>query len=227
MNHSDDQNSSSEILSSSIFSDTFLPYSDLYFKHNQTLPNAVVSLSKFIQSDNLLLSNDSLICSSNFVPFYQEVPKYCIGILDSKHGHLSYKELKCSYDPSSYDAYVPIFLSLPTNNHFKSFTNNYISRRTMGLSKKRRPTVQNLDEIIPMMDEMYRNIEHSPRQHEPEPYLERNVLLLDPLLLDLNERRTKLQISRSEHKKIVRITIMYVLAFFALALVTFFSLYLL
>lgn len=57
---------------------------------------------------------------------------------------------------------------------------------------------------------------------------EKNVFLLEPLLLEnvLLNKVGKEKLTLTEHKKIVRLTIFYTLAFFALALVTFFIIYL-
>lgn len=56
---------------------------------------------------------------------------------------------------------------------------------------------------------------------------ERNIFLLEPLLLEnIPSKRLENKITPSEHKKIIRFTIMYTLAFFALAIVTFFIIYL-
>lgn len=202
--------------SSSMFNDIVKNdpyYSDKYFKHNQTLPSRIIDLKKFVQTErNLLVSNDNFY-STNFVPFY----------LRAQRNH------SISYNNEHFSNYVPIFDYLLSNTIEKSF-DNYITRISLGCKKKKR-NIRNLDEIQLIGEEFCRNAETDSIQEADnliETRYERNELLLDPLSLELNQRRAQqFKISQSEHKKIVRITIVYVLAFFALALVTFFSLYLL
>lgn len=216
--------SSKKKLNSSIFNDHYEPFSDLYFKYNQTLPGELVSFKNFTQTDdNYLIRRNFPNNLSNFVPFYQTNPNYNLESTDSQHVQaIPTTETSC-YSLNSFDSYFPIFMPLFKNAHFKPL-NIYNNHHLLN----RRNSRQTLDEVIPLMNEMYQNIDNrSTQNQENEFYLERNILLLDPLFLDLNERRTKMKKTRTEHNKIVRITIIYVMAFFALALITFFSLYLL
>ncbi|KAJ8945125.1 hypothetical protein NQ318_001590 [Aromia moschata] len=84
----------------------------------------------------------------------------------------------------------------------------------------------NLDEIIPVLEETDCNHGSisSEREtglvEEPKTFAQpeaEQVLLLNPLLLETLPR-AKPRLTQSEHKKIARITIVYTLAFFALAL---------
>lgn len=118
---------------------------------------------------------------------------------------------------------------------------NYYFYRT-----KKKKVKQNLDEISPVENEnitistpkvvkKYPNksldeiekILLEKKKLELQLQAERNIFLLEPLLLEnIPSKRLENKITPSEHKKIVRFTIMYTLAFFALAIVTFFIIYL-
>ncbi|KAF7267997.1 hypothetical protein GWI33_018840 [Rhynchophorus ferrugineus] len=83
--------------------------------------------------------------------------------------------------------------------------------------------IVDLDEIIPVVEEAA-SFNNNPRGRYPS---EGDLLVLDPLLLEIMPRkRPKAPLTDSEQNKIARITITYVLAFFALVLTTFFIIYL-
>ncbi|CAH1981140.1 unnamed protein product [Acanthoscelides obtectus] len=95
----------------------------------------------------------------------------------------------------------------------------------MRSSNKIKRKTADIEEIIAVVETDNAIVEETSDEVEPSSS-EKEVLLLNPLLLEMRSRRTKQRISDSEHKKIARITILYILAFFALALVTFFVTYL-
>ncbi|KAG5898797.1 hypothetical protein JTB14_011007 [Gonioctena quinquepunctata] len=228
MSHKFEDDPEFNLRSCHFFVQSFTAFSDHYFKENQTLPSRFVFLNEFIQTErNLLVSRESFIVPA-FVPFHvkRSCDSACGFLMDLKRTRPSSQGEVFNEDASEMKECAPIFQKLAVNNRIKGFADCYFSRVTSGL-KKRRATVEDLDIILPMAEDVSQNSLQNELIAE-ESDVERDVLLLDPLLLDFNStRQTKQRTNLSEHKKMVRITILYTLAFFALALVTFFSIYLL
>lgn len=215
--------------------DTFTTYSDIYFKNNQTLNSFIVPVHELVQTEhNILISNSVSNFSTAFVPFYykyvaQDIPGM---LLNLPKFDLNESRDKLELNSCLFKNYAPIFAS--TSNRFypsKVYSHHY-SRVSFSNGKKKALQSVNLDEIKPVLDEISNSsgvlhYEETDLINEPtnQPITERDVLLLNPLLLETGPR-VKPRVTQSEHKKIARITIMYTLAFFALVLVTFFVIYL-
>lgn len=192
--------------------DIFMPFSDLYFKQNQILPSYLLCFKDYVQCDNsMLISKKNHNIIANFVPLiYKNQQFHATENLESKI------------------ISGPIFSNFPIIYYAPKVVCDYYSTRIPVRSKKPKIININLDEIVPMVEVVARNIEEhlDNNRINIEEIMERDVLLLNPLLLEVQPRRSKPRLTQSEHKKIIRITILYILGFFALALVTFFITYL-
>lgn len=212
----------------------FTTYIDFYFKNNQTLNSNLVPVENLVQTEhNILVSSVESNINTAFVPFYykyatQDPPGL---LLNLPKFDLNEAPHRLELDSCLFKNYVPIFVS--TNNNFypkKVYSHQY-SRTSFSNGKKKTVQNVNLDEIMPVLDEIScsSDVLHYEAdlidENTNQPISERDVLLLNPLLLE-SVPRTKPRLTQSEHKKIARITIMYTLAFFALVLITFFVIYL-
>nr|CAI5828956.1 unnamed protein product [Callosobruchus analis] len=202
----------------------FRSFSDLYFKNSQTIPSCVIVLNDYTQTErNLLISKSRFICSTSFVPFFHQIPcKNTPGIL---HGLSRFSPTKLECEQCSIIEQFPIFSNILKHNYQKKHSLGYLACR-IHTPKKVGRKIADIEEIIAVVESDNALIEETPNEVEQPASAEREVLLLNPLLLEMRSRRSKQRISDSEHKKIARITILYVLAFFALALITFFVTYL-
>lgn len=217
-----------------IVKDVFFSYSDLYIKHQKVLYSCEVRLSNFIQTNNCVLIGNSssfVTRSLDFVPFYKNYsPLPPVGVL------LDLPKPKMVFNSiinKSNDISEKFFsLCTAVNSHYiysypKKQYASYYCRNSCSEIKKRRATLD-LDEIVPVVEEVVpQNVENR-RISSARYATEGDILILDPLLLEVMPRtkRFKNQLTESEHNKIARITITYILAFFALVLTTFFIIYL-
>lgn len=88
-------------------------------------------------------------------------------------------------------------------------------------------SVHELEEILLSRKRVEKELKHSKVRSLEDVRIARSFPILEPLLLkeddDIDSEKVRLRIS--EHKKIVRITIAYTLAFFILAIITFYIIY--
>jgi len=180
------------------------------------------SLSSFIQTDRGLLIQRNLHFISNFVmPFYKSFLAIPLAglLLDLANSH---SELSSLSQLSKGCAYFPITLPMNSRHTYsypkKTYASPY-SRNSCSEFKKRRATLD-FDEIVPVVEEaLPQNNDINSRP--------RDVLILDPSLLEtIPRKRVKIPLTDSEQNKIARITITYILSFFALVLTTYFIIYL-
>lgn len=93
--------------------------------------------------------------------------------------------------------------------------------------KKRHQIPINFDEISPVEDENPIIGDDLDTNRGEKCHLEQSPIILRPLELEMvHKKRITNRFIQSEQKKLARITIMYTLAFFGLALTTFFIIYL-
>lgn len=127
----------------------------------------------------------------------------------------------------SFKNYCPI-VNCDTYNRVVKF-GDLLSRISIKQKKKPIRIVVDLDEISPVDDDNPRITDEVGNQSE-KPLLGENrfnPIILEPLSLEnLQKKRVINRIYETEQKKLIRITIMYTLAFFALAITTFFIIYL-
>ncbi|KAJ8920100.1 hypothetical protein NQ315_011755 [Exocentrus adspersus] len=199
----------------------FTTYSDLYFKDNQSLNSRFIRLGDFSETATKVLVSNKIVDFSNaFVPFYRRSSQEFPGVLLDTKNNIS---LDLKESPCIFKNHVPVFTCV--NKSFypsKVFDSRYC--RTSIDGRKRAVRNVNLDEIVPVLEDLSLSSLDVSR-YEEEPVRERDVILLNPLLLE-SATRPEPRLIQSEHKKMARITILYVLAFFALILVTFFVIYL-
>lgn len=213
----------------------FTTYSDFYFKNNQTLNTYLVPVRNLVQTErNILVSNTESNFNTAFVPFYykyaaQDTPGL---LLNLPKFDLNESRDKLELESCLFKNNVPIFVSTSDYFYPRKVCSHHYSRISFLNGKKKTVQNVNLDEIMPVLDEMpcssdvlHYDEADSFEEHTNQPINERDVLLLNPLLLE-SVTRTKPRLTQSEHRKIARITIMYTLAFFALVLITFFVIYL-
>ncbi|EFA10130.2 hypothetical protein TcasGA2_TC012310 [Tribolium castaneum] len=189
----------------------FAVYSDLYFRKNESL-NVVER------------AGDLLVCdfTVDFMPCFGEcsrvlqVLKYSPGDCLSFNLDKSYKNYRAIVNYSSFTNRVVCFGDL-------------LSRISM---KPKRKSIRlvDLDEISPVEDDNPRITDEFVENQTDKPLLDKprfNPIILEPLSLEgLQKKRVINRIYETEEKKLIRITIMYTLAFFALAITTFFIIYL-
>lgn len=216
------QDLDTEIIINLNISKIFSSYSDLYFQDNRTLNNCLLYLKDFVQSEhNILISNVTYNFNSAFVPFYKSVSNENIPGVILDMPQINLRDYKCdtidiSNNSYLFNEYVPIFSCLNESYHRKSFFDHY-SRISLVDVKKRRETNINLDEIMPVIGEITGNIDGSPRLEDRQLMNERNmainsvferdILLLDPLLLEnVPRQRAKPRLTQSEHKKIATVS---------------------
>lgn len=214
-------------ISNKTFLNNFSTYIDKYFTNNESLPSFSIDFNDFIQNDcNMLLSKATLQFEQYYVPVYcKKSNKLIPGILLDIPKITALEKL-CS---DSFIDYVPILSFLPKEELSSRDISHYFLSRIPLVQKRPKIKMLNLDEIVPIVQEVRTNTEGVQTIEEPDVHsqlLQRQVLILDPLNLDTDSRQEKQRLKQSEHNKLARITIMYTLAFFALALVTFFIIYL-
>lgn len=183
------------------------------YRQGIILPSCEFSLRNFVHTESNLLINCSGIKPSffnHFVPFYRLTrPVLTCVLLDVP---------KSLTDPSG----TSIIVANNTHYSKKCYASVYCRN---SMNRNRRP-ILDLDEIIPVVEDMlphYFNFNN----RRVRSVNEGDVLILDPLLLEAMPRnRVKTPLTDSEQNKIARITITYILAFFALVLTTYFIIYL-
>ncbi|RZC42945.1 glycogen debranching enzyme, partial [Asbolus verrucosus] len=212
------------------FQKNFTVYSDLYFKNNITLNKSLLKLSAYVHgSNNSLISVHSSIHKKNFVPFFNE----CFGLLQIvKYSPSDSSDINFNLD-KSFTNYYPIFKYDSFHSQIKFF-NDLLSRLSLPHVQtfRRKPlsSLVDLDEISPVEDDNPRIPDDLIINQIERPLLDKsrcNPIILEPLSLEIvQKKRVMNRVYETEQKKLVRITIMYTLAFFALAITTFFIIYL-
>lgn len=216
--------------------DCFATYSDLYFMNNCSLIGRSVNLLEFVQSDNcMFVSSVFNNVATDFVPFYYKNSNIEQGILLDVPCVSSQKYCdnnSLHYVDHSFGNFVPIFSHMPNqiDTYRQKILSDSYSFRNSVCFKIKPPTLPDLNRIIRIVDEPAESAENEQLLDVSEvtiqPLQRREILLLDPLLLDAVPNHIKQRLTQSEHNKIARVTILYTLAFFALVLVTFFIIYL-
>lgn len=183
------------------------------YREGIILPSCEFSLKNFVHTESNLLINCSDVKPffNNFVPFYQLTkPSVLPCVLLNVP--------KPPIDPSG----TSIIVGNNTHYSKKGYASIYCRN---SMNKKCRP-ILDLNEIIPVAEDMlphYFNFNNRRAQFASEG----DVMILDPLLLEAMPRnRVKTALTDPEQNKIARITITYILAFFALVLTTYFIIYL-
>lgn len=210
--------------------DEFFSYSDLYIKHKKMLYSCEIRLSSFVHTETGLLVCETANFgkSMDYVPFYKNyVTMPPVGVL------LDLPKPKVNVNSISkpcISTYFPV--STFVNTHYiycypKKVYASLYCRNSCSQIKKRRATLD-LDEIVPVVEEAEQQHIDTRRISRARYASEGDVLILDPLLLEIAPRvnRIKTHLTESEQNKIARVTITYILAFFALVLTTFFIVYL-
>lgn len=184
------------------------------YRQGIILPSCEFNLKNFVCTESNLLLNCSGIKSSfftHFVPFYPLTrPVLPCVLLDVP---------KPLIDPSGPSVIVA------NNTHYskKCYASVYCRN---SMNKTRQP-ILDLDEIIPVADDMMLPHFFNLNNRRARSASEGDGLILDPLLLEVMPRnRVKTPLTDPEQNKIARITITYILAFFALVLTTYFIIYL-
>lgn len=214
--------------------DPLLYYSNLYFKCNKSL-NSMLYVKCLMEADGSLIVVNNSMLGDDFVPFYKNICllSECQGLLLDvpiyERRNFSLPKLSTNY--LSYKRYVPIYKAALNDDHYKNKCYNNVYNRISIVNRRRKCQKLNLDEITPVEEDISANEQQflaNECKLDSQPQGEEDVLILNPLLLEVipRERNKIHHISVNEHKKIVRITILYTFGFFALALVTFFVIYL-
>lgn len=230
-------------------------YSDLYFKQNKSLFGYIKHIGNLAYgSNNTSVFNDELFNSRKIN--FEYMPIYMFVNYDHAHlkllMDLTTTESKKSLSASnSFKKPIPLIvynteiedLDEVKEKSFGEKCNRVCSNYYFYRTKKKKQKI-NLDEISPVENEhfcistpkikkQHKSLEEiekmlfEKKKLELQLQAERNLFLLEPLLLEnLPTKRIDHKLTPIEHKKIVRFTIMYTLAFFALAIVTFFIIYL-
>lgn len=218
----------------------FRVYSDIYFKLNQPLFGYKIDLSNvFFDFNNAkIYSRIYNNITYEYVPVFQNVNCNSASKLRNK----------LNKNTKLFKNYIPAIIynhnKNEIDNYNKSICNDYNYRNSLMYNKtfkfKINITTIDLDEITPVEDETTHSIFNNNNNHhngmDYDGTLTRskacnngaNVIIIEPLKLEfINKKATKdKKLTLSEHKKIVRLTIFYTLAFFALAIITFFIIYL-
>lgn len=211
------------IHSNNTISNNFSTYIDRHYINSQCLSGFSVDSNVFIHNDqNMLLSNINIQSQECYVPFHcRKSNKLFPGVL------LDLPEIvaleKCS------DGFPTYTNSSPEERLNIQDKGNVSILGTSLIHNTLNSEICDINEIIPYTDNVatddieIRNVEefsiHSEVSHRQE-------LILDPLRLNTITRGEEQRLKLSEHNQLVRIIIMYTLAFFALALITFFIIYL-
>ncbi|KAJ3642158.1 hypothetical protein Zmor_024967 [Zophobas morio] len=171
------------------------------------------------------------MCSSNvvadFLPCFSECSESSQILKYSRDGNAVNFNLY-----KSFSNYCPVFKCCLSNTRIVFF-GELLSRLSLHHQPvRRKPLVSlvDLDEISPVEDDNPRITDDLIVNPVERPLLEKNrfnPIILDPLSLEIIQKKRVInRLYETEQKKLVRITIMYTLAFFALALTTFFIIYL-
>lgn len=204
-------------------SNNFITYIDICYRNTELLPKWSINLYQFTQNDrNMLLS----AVPFQFDEYY--VPLYCRYLSNLVPGILLDIPKFHSLCSESLNKDTPAKNTLFSEKHLNTGGITSLSRISV-VQDRLRSRVCNLDEIVPIIDELHdRNNEEVQIVEEADvsSQLQNQMLMLDPLRLNSLTRQEKHKLKQSEHNKLARITIMYTLAFFALALITFFIIYL-
>lgn len=175
-------------------------------------------LKDFVQTTSGLLVNNKFSRFYEFwVPFYVISPVYNSGLLldIANYDVKTFRKKKEYSNNDCFTNYVRIFDGLTDDTCHTSLPFRYYQIPQV-IAK-----TENLDEITPVEDD-------TPELNELDnaDSIE-SVLILDPRkLTHYAPKRRRKAVSYSEQRQIVRVTILYVLGFFALILVTFFIIYL-
>lgn len=188
---------------------------------------SLVNLNDYVRASNDTLVSNRFNNLTNFVPFFNNdfglftVLKYS----QSEHSDIIFNLDK------SFTGYCPVFKRSLIQFRvvlFKEFCTRLPLSYSQAIFKKKVACrlLVDLDEISPVeddnptiMDDLTVNPLLDDQRYSP--------IILQPLSLEsLHKKRVVNRIYESEQKKLVRITIMYTLAFFALAIMTFFIIYL-
>jgi len=210
-----------------VFKDMFFSYSDKYIKQNQMLYSRELSLSCFNETDKGVLVAPDLFNvddANNFLTFFKDCCEISPGgvLLDLPKPNIDSKRCYCAAK------IVNISIATSVNSH-TAYPNprKLFSPYCRNTERSKPKATLDLDEIIPVLDESgsfnenFRGVSRNGYVNDGD------ILVLDPLLLEVMPRqRAKAPLTEFEQNKIARITITYVLAFFALVLTTFFIIYL-
>lgn len=207
--------------------DVFFSYSDWYIKRKQPLYSCEIMLDSFSQTETCVLVRYFSSLVSDYVPFYKLLSiapstGVLLDLYESLPNLNSCRQSKPTICENK-NLYFPI--TSPVNAHrIRSYPSkcysSYYCRNSCYEVKKPKANLD-LDEIVPVIEDIF------PRENRRHANSEADILILDPLLLEYNPRkRVKIPLTESEQNKIARITITYILAFFALILFTYFIIYL-
>jgi hypothetical protein len=205
-------------------------YSDLYFKNNKTLNTFPLDLRGYVHTNNNTFISTSMhrVVATNFMPCF----KKCFGLLQIvKYSLSDSSDISFNLD-KSYKGYNPI-LNYDSSRSRITLFGELLSRISLShqvIKKKTQSNLIDLDEITPVDDDNPRIVDDLIVNQIDKPLLDKNrfnPIILEPLSLEnIQKKRVINRIYETEQKKLVRITIMYTLAFFALAITTFFIIYL-
>ncbi|KAL1498308.1 hypothetical protein ABEB36_009124 [Hypothenemus hampei] len=121
---------------------------------------------------------------------------------------------------------IPV-ISNPMFSYSKKCYVSQYYRNSCNVEPKKHRAVLDFNEIALVADEVVVEPVNDRRISRDRFASETDLLVLDPLLLETMPRqRVKTSSTESEQNKMARITITYVLAFFALILITYFIIYL-
>lgn len=202
---------------------------DKYFMYRESLYSLHLDLGNFVQNDrNMLLSKLPLQFEEYYVPFYYIITNKLIPGILLDIPKIAALEKLCS---ESFVGYIPMFLSMPKEHRHIWDTYDFLQARIPLVQKRKRVQLSNLNEIVPIVDDINNyndNLQSVEETNINSQLLHRQVIILDPVRLrfDSITRQETQRLKQSEHNKLARITILYTLAFFALALITFFIIYL-
>lgn len=202
-------------------------HADKYFMYSKSLYSMYLDLGNFVQNNrNMLLSKLPLQFEEYYVPFYYRIPNKLIpGILLDIPKIVALEKL-CS---ESFVGYIPMFSSMPKRHTWDTY--DCLQARIPLIQKRKRVQLLNLNKIVPIVDEINNyndDLQSVEETNIHSQLLHRQEIFLDPVRLRLDSitRQETQRLKQSEHNKLARITILYTLAFFALALITFFIIYL-
>lgn len=228
----------------------FYIYSNIYFKLNQPLFGYKIDLSNVIYDFNHAKIYPRIYpnVSYEYVPIYQRNFIASCGVLidtpTMKRDNSRKFVNKLNKNTKIFKNYISAIIYNHNKNEIDSYSTikDYNCRNSLNYNKTFtfKITSKNynvdLDEISPVEDETS-NLNSSPFNPKINEIVNKNlnkttieddtnIIILQPLQLESMNKLNKDKQILSDHKKIVRLTIFYTLSFFALAIITFFVIYL-
>lgn len=222
--HKVSHNDKVEIINGNILlSNNYCTYIDRYSSNTKCLSGFLVNLNVLVQTDyNLLLSNLNTQFEEYYMPFYYKLPNMLFpGVLLDLPQKVTLENF-CS------DSLLDCKSSAPRKHLNAQIKGSFPLLSTLPENTSK-PRICHVDDTIPvsqnvLSDDTEIGIQEDLNIHPDILHIEE--FILDPIRLNMITREEERRLELSEHNQLARVIIMYTLAFFMLALVTFFIIYL-